>query len=111
MTENTTPARSTTSRGLHEGQSSATGLPPGVTATGVSAQHHPQGPDAAMRPRGRGGPPVSVSVLLVLAGLLWLHVPTLTAHQILWGRCYSYCIQKHLLRDDRSSVSSSFALC
>ena len=54
---------------------------------------------------------MSVSVLLVLAGLLWLHVPTLTAHQILWGRCYSYCIQKHLLGDDRSSVSSGFALC
>lgn len=37
----------------------------------------------------------------------WLSVvPVASSHQILWGRCYSYCIKEHLAK--HAGVSAAF---
>ncbi|KAL8620791.1 hypothetical protein ACOMHN_043834 [Nucella lapillus] len=72
-----------------------------------------------MRLRDIGGPALRLAPrllwlwrLLPLAMVVVVAVPLCGAkpsggHQILWGRCYSHCIKRHLLHSDDAAASAS----
>jgi hypothetical protein len=37
-------------------------------------------------------------VVVVVTGSILLPWSTVSAHQILWGRCYAFCIRTHLMK-------------